>query len=115
MSAHSSKCEEPDISPLWASPEALRGEPQTERSDAYSFATVLWECLSGTLPFERPLWDVYAAVLGGERPDMSKVRWTDGLQDGELAARLEALMRDGWSDDAARRPTLLEYLSLIHI
>ena len=51
MSAHS-KCEEPDISPLWASPEALRGEAQTPRSDAYSFATVLWECLSGELPFE---------------------------------------------------------------
>ena len=88
MSAHS-KCEEPDISPLWASPEALRGEPQTERSDAYSFATVLWECLSGELPFEGPLWDVYAAVLDGERPDMSQVRWTDGLQDGVFAARLD--------------------------
>ena len=87
--------------------------PQTARSDAYSFATVLWECLSGKLPFERPLWDVYAAVLDGERPDMSEVRWTDGLQDSEFAARLEALMRDGWSDDASRRPTLLEYLEAI--
>ena len=35
-----------------ASPEALLGEAQTAASDAFSFGTIVWECLARRLPFE---------------------------------------------------------------
>ena len=105
-----------------ASPEALRGEPQTVHSDVYSFTTVLWECLARRLPFapsgvtSAPVaacWDVLAAVLDGDRPDIGQITWSDGLEADGSAVALANLMREGWSADASRRPTLLRFLTTI--
>jgi serine/threonine protein kinase/Tol biopolymer transport system component/tetratricopeptide (TPR) repeat protein len=38
------------MTPAYASPEQLRGQPATIRSDIYSLGVVLWEALSGELP-----------------------------------------------------------------
>ena len=42
-----------DASPLWASPEALRAEPQSAKSDVFALATVVWECLTRLKPCVR--------------------------------------------------------------
>ena len=39
-----------DASPLWASPEAIRAEPQGTSSDVFALATVIWECLTRLKP-----------------------------------------------------------------
>jgi hypothetical protein len=44
----------------YVSPEQIRGEPMTSASDLYAFAAVLYECLSGEVPFPR---DTEAALL----------------------------------------------------
>jgi hypothetical protein len=44
----------------YVSPEQIRGEAVTARSDLYAFAVVLYECLSGEVPFAR---DTEAALL----------------------------------------------------
>jgi len=44
----------------YVSPEQIRGEPATARSDLYALAAVLYECLSGEVPFAR---DTEAALL----------------------------------------------------
>jgi Protein kinase domain len=44
----------------YVSPEQIRGEPVTPASDLYAFAAVLYECLSGEVPFPR---DTEAALL----------------------------------------------------
>ena len=41
-----------DASPLWASPEALRAEPQGTASDVFALGTLIWECLTRYRPFE---------------------------------------------------------------
>jgi hypothetical protein len=38
----------------YVSPEQIQGEPATEKSDVYSLTGVLYECLTGRVPFERP-------------------------------------------------------------
>ena len=37
--------------PHWMAPEILRGEKYTESSDVYSFGVILWEMMTGDIPF----------------------------------------------------------------
>ncbi len=83
---------------------------------------MLWECLARRLPFSSPgganapvaaCWEVLAAVLDGDRPDIAQIAWTDALEADDSAVDLANLMRDGWSADPSSRPTLLRFLSTI--
>lgn len=38
--------------PEWMAPEVLRSEKHDEKADVYSYGVVLWECLTGKLPWE---------------------------------------------------------------
>jgi serine/threonine protein kinase len=56
--------------PDYMSPEQMLGETVTEGSDLYSMGVVLFECLTGRLPFEAnsPM-ALIAKTLHGEPPD----------------------------------------------
>jgi len=36
----------------WMAPEILRCEDYTEAADVYSYGTILWECLTGYIPYK---------------------------------------------------------------
>jgi tRNA A-37 threonylcarbamoyl transferase component Bud32 len=81
-------------SPLYLPPEAVRGgRSLTERSDQYSFAVVLYECLTGQPPFHgETLLDVLNAISTGQYPAPSQL--VSGVPDALERAILRAMSPD---------------------
>ena len=81
----------------YISPEQIKGERATKRSDVYALAAVLYECLSGLVPFPK---DSEAAVLyahmAEDAPKLTEQR-------PELPATLDEVIAKGMAKDPAER------------
>jgi serine/threonine protein kinase len=89
----------------YVAPEQIRGERATGASDVYAFGAVLFECLTGVVPFPK---DSEAAVLyahmADDPPKVTEVR--PELPD-ELDRVLERAMA---KDPADRHPSVVEVI-----
>jgi len=84
--------------PIYMSPEALRGEPQSVDFDLWSSAVVLYEALSGRHPFERGAWlDTLDAIVGAAPGDVRE-------RAPDCPAGLASLLDDCLCRDRRRRP-----------
>jgi len=82
--------------PLWMSPEVLRGESITEKTDVYSFGIVLWEMYTAKDPFDNH--DdievfIHAICVKQERPPLD-----------DIPPIVANIISDCWKDDAKKRP-----------
>ena len=81
----------------YISPEQARGEPLDARSDVFSLAAVLFECLTGVAPFRRASeLASLTARLDGPAPAASSLR-------SDLPEGLDAVLARGLARDPAER------------
>src|SRR4051794_2235114 len=81
----------------YISPEQIRGKPASKQSDIYALAAVLYECLSGVVPYPK---DSEAAVLyahmSDDPPSVTEAR-------PDLPAALDDVIRKAMSKDPEAR------------
>jgi serine/threonine protein kinase len=83
----------------YVAPEQIQGEPATPASDCYSLAGVLYECLTGEVPFPKPseAATLHAHVMSPP-PVVSEIR-------PDLPPALDGVIAQGMAKDPWSRPS----------
>ena len=85
--------------PAYASPEQVLGHPVDSRSDIYSVGVMLYEFLTGYVPFNGPLQTLLANVVAGAPPPFAEVN-----SHAHSPPALEQLVMRCLAKDPADRP-----------
>jgi serine/threonine-protein kinase len=78
--------------PAYLSPEQVNGDALDGRSDLYSLACLLFECLTGSLPFSGTAMAMMAQRVMGEAPSVQTLR--SDIPDGVAGVVQRALTND---------------------
>ncbi|KAH3767007.1 serine/threonine protein kinase [Pelomyxa schiedti] len=89
----------------WAAPEVLAESTYTEKADTYSFSIVMWEMMTGKIPFnDRSDADLIPDIIQGLRPPLPAAI-------PQSYVRYAELMEECWNNDPAARPTFEEIVT----
>ncbi|HET7293966.1 MAG TPA: response regulator [Vicinamibacteria bacterium] len=88
--------------PSYVCPERLSGLDYDGRADTYSVGVMLYQMLSGRLPFPLPRANAFAAALAAIQ------REPPPLSDVELPTEVETLVMRALAKEPSRRPTARE-------
>ncbi|XP_010451039.1 PREDICTED: serine/threonine-protein kinase STY17-like [Camelina sativa] len=91
----------------WMAPEVIEHKPYDHRADVFSYAIVLWELLTGELPYAylTPLQAAVGVVQKGLRPKIPK----------QTHPKLTELLEKCWQQDPAQRPDFAEIIEMLNI
>ncbi|GJN34510.1 hypothetical protein PR202_gb23175 [Eleusine coracana subsp. coracana] len=86
----------------WMAPEVIEHKPYDHKADVFSFGILMWELLTGKIPYEylTPLQAAVGVVQKGLRPTIPKHTHT----------KLAELLQKCWQQDPAERPDFSEIL-----
>ncbi|BBN18135.1 protein MpMAPKKK20 [Marchantia polymorpha subsp. ruderalis] len=90
----------------WMAPEVIEHKPYDRKVDVFSFGVVLWELLTGKLPYAdlTPLQAAVGVVQKGLRPTIPK----------HTNPKLVDLLERCWKTDPAERPEFSEVTVILH-
>ncbi|PSS11436.1 Serine/threonine-protein kinase [Actinidia chinensis var. chinensis] len=83
--------------PQWMAPEVLRNEPSNEKSDIFSFGVILWELMTGSIPWKHLNSLQVVGVVGfmDRRLDLPE----------NLDPRASSIIHDCWQSNPQNRPS----------
>jgi len=90
--------------PAYMAPELFDGANVTEKVDVYSFSILLWECLTGKIPWgsvPSPMQIIYYVGVLAQRPKMPST----------APENLKQLIEDCWQTEPKARPDFKDVLS----
>ncbi|XP_009150775.1 serine/threonine-protein kinase STY8 isoform X1 [Brassica rapa] len=89
----------------WMAPEVIEHKPYSHKADVFSYAIVIWELLTGDIPyaFLTPLQAAVGVVQKGLRPKIPK----------KTHPKVKGLLERCWQQDPKERPDFEEIIEML--